>query len=1099
MTRGEIERMESRWYRPAQIISQFKIPLRIAFILFLFASLTSTSIHPVTARPTSSHFFDLDTANRISIPTGVADGAMVWGDYDNDGDLDILASGMSIDYTGKTTIFTNTGGTFQEMPAGDIPFEKVQSSSAAWGDYDGDGFLDVLLTGQLRIEGGSNVIGFAGIYHNIPSGGGRSFSLQQQFPNIYQGAGIFFDYNLDGRLDILLTGYTDNGAPFSRIYRNTGNYSSNTVYSSTGTPTVTQLGASSAAWADFDRDGDNDFAISGKNAADEPVTEVYRNNGYGAFTVISLAGLWGGTLNFFDYNLDGYQDLLVTGNSGTNVSPFIEPQTMLYRYYTSSPYYREISNTGLPDVWNSTVSAGDYNNDGYPDLALGGKTLTVLPNRVYLNNQNGTFSDESAGLPDGAGTIMAWGDFDGDLSLDLALTGVAVYDPGLGQERYETYIYPNIPPSVNTPPTAPVMTSACWNRNTQRVTLAWNSATDAPNSSASITYNVRVGTTPGGQEIMSASSDPASGYHRLPQMGNQFSRAQNYAYLLNLPAGDYYWSVQAVDSAFAGGPFDNTIRVINIGTDVAVSDTYALTDSDVNVPLDVLFNDNRGGNQLAILDYENPSHGSLRRDPTNPNILLYTPNSPYQGSDAFAYRAIRSESLYCTRTTVSLSISQDNDPPTDITLSNNMLPDGAPSDTQVGIFTTIDPDANQTFTYTLVPDGTGNNLDNASFHLNGNRLITNTVMDIETKDTYYIRVRSSDGEYSIEKNFTITVVGNQPPSDINLSSTSVLEHQWAGTVVGYLSTIDPDPGNTTFTYALVPDGDNNYDNAQFSIPGSGTPRLVTNAIFDYGIRQTYQVRIRSTDLGGLSVEEVFTIDVQPTRPALSMQATLPIVMSEDGFNSYGVEDPFELTMVATDAGQDEQLTWSISQQASHGVADASGITTSGQQMNIFYTPDANWNSADDRGNDSFVVRITDSSASQFFAEMTITVTVNAVNDPPLFDAITDKAYIEGSGRQSITITGIQPGPLYENGQIVTLAAQCPVQDPCDPNTISDLAVTPVQANGTAILTFMIGPSAGTHTIVVAARDNQPLQNTFSRSFTVTVNEGIKSYLPFIAR
>jgi hypothetical protein len=1029
---------------------------------------------------------------------------MAWGDYDNDGDLDILATGMSIDYTGKTTIFTNTGGVFQEVPAGNIPFEQVQSSSVAWGDYDGDGFLDVLLTGQLRIEGGSNVIGFAGIYHNIPSGGGRSFALQQQFPNIYQGVGIFFDYNLDGRLDLLLTGYTDNGAPFSRIYRNTGDYSSNAVYTSSSTPSVTQLGASSADWADYDRDGDNDFAISGKNAAGEPVIEVYRNNGYGGFSATSLTGswgdtgLWGGTVNFIDYNRDRYQDLLVTGNSGTNISPFIEPHTILYRYYSSAPNFREVPNTGLPDVWNSTVSVGDYDNDGYPDLALGGKTLTVLPNRVYLNNRNDTFSDESAGLPDGASTMIAWGDFNGDLSLDLALTGVAVYDPGIGQERYETYLYPNIPPSTNSAPTAPVMTSACWIRSAGRLTLSWNPASDPPNSDSSLTYNVRIGTTPGGQEIMNAFSDPVSGYHRLPRMGNQYTRTN--AYLLNLPTGDYYWSVQAIDSALIGGPFDTTPgRVIHVGADVAVGDTYSVTDSDVDVPLDVLANDNRDGELLAIYDYEAPSHGTLRRDPSNPNLLLYTPGSPYQGSVSFTYRAIRNTSLYCTRATVTISVAQHNDPPTDITLSNNVLPDGAPAGTQVGYFTTIDPDSNQTFTYTLVPDGTGSNLDNASFHINGNLLITDTVMDRATKDTYQIHVRSSDGEYSVEKTFTITVTGNQPPEDITLSATSVLEHQWVGTLVGYLATTDPDSGGSNFTYALVPDGDNQYDNALFSIPASGSPRLATNAIFDYGVRQTYQVRIRSTDLGGLSVEEVFTIDILPTHPTLSTQATLPVVMSEDGFNSYGVADPFILTMSAVDEGRDEQLTWSISQQAGHGVAVASGTTTSGQVKNILYTPDPNWNSAGDRGNDSFVVRVTDSSASHFFAEITVTVTVNAVNDPPLFDVITDRTYTEGSGLQSITITGIRPGPLFEDGQLVTLTAQCPVQEPCDPNSISDLEITSVRPDGTAVLTFTIGRALGANTIVVAARDNQPLRNTFSRSFTVTVSVGIKTYLPIVAK
>lgn len=1092
---GEKKRMESLRNRPARKDSRVKAVLRIAWVFILLLGLTSVPAQPAAAQPNSAPDRALDVANRIEIDKGVADGAIAWGDYDNDGDLDLLASGANINEGGETILFQNTGGAFQALLAADTGLAQVQFSSVAWGDYDNDGYLDILLTGQLRVEGGVNVIGFAGLYHNIPSGTERTFDLiefpiaGQAFPNIYRGSGSFADYDLDGRLDILLTGYTDGGATFSKIYRNTGS-TSGAPYEDSAIP-LTQLGDSAAAWADFNRDGNKDFAISGKTSANVPMTLIYRNNGNNSFTAYSLTGLWGGTLNFFDYDQDGFLDLLVTGNSN---SSGYQPTTILYQFYTTAPYFRPITPTGLPGIWNSTVSAGDYDNDGDVDLAAGGMTGELLPNEIFLSNDahDGTFTDANIGLPDGAGTSMAWGDFNGDLTLDLAISGVRVEVEATGEEYFYTYFYPNIPPAANTAPGAPELVSACW-YGTNRLEFSWNAPGDAPAPVNSLTYNIQVGTTPGGQDIVNPAADPASGNRRLQEMGNANTRRA--AYLYDLPDGDYYWSVQAVDASYAGGPFDTTPgRVIHLGQEVAVNDGYGVEDS-VESTFYVLSNDNAGAGEgdLQVLSFSQPGHGDLVEHPTIPNALVYTPDSPYQGTDSFTYFAIRSGSLYCTRGVVNISVSQHNDPPTDITLSNNLIPNGAPSGAFVGTFSTEDPDAYQTFDYSLAAGGP----DNASFHIVDDRLITSVPVDYATKSTYHIRVRSSDGEYFVEEDFTIQVVPNHLPTNINLSQTSVLEHQNIGTRVGYLTTDDPDEGDTTFIYSLVSYQGDNYDNALFDVRNSGNPRLITNAVFDYATRSTYQVRIRSTDLGGLWVEEVMTIEIRPTLPTMSTSAGFPVFMSEDGFDSYGRADPFELSITGQDPGINEQLTWSIAVPANIGTAQASGQTAPGETKAILYTPPPNWNSAGGRGTDSFTVRVTDQDGN--YAEMQISVYVSAVNDPPSFNAIGSQQAIRNSGVQTITITGVKPGPEYESGQVVSLTAQCPVTQPCNPGVLSNLQVGPVQTDGTVILTLTIGPNTGTQTIVVVARDNQPLQNTYSQSFTLSVTDGIQLYLPMLFR
>src|SRR5438477_8817129 len=74
---------------------------------------------------------------------GIESGSVVWGDYDNDGRLDILLAGYVDGYTGVSDWWQNTGHGFTNGNA--LP--GIQNSAVAWGDYDNDGRLDILLTG----------------------------------------------------------------------------------------------------------------------------------------------------------------------------------------------------------------------------------------------------------------------------------------------------------------------------------------------------------------------------------------------------------------------------------------------------------------------------------------------------------------------------------------------------------------------------------------------------------------------------------------------------------------------------------------------------------------------------------------------------------------------------------------------------------------------------------------------------------------------------------------------------------------------------------------------------------------------------------------
>jgi immune inhibitor A len=100
------------------------------------------------------------------------------------------------------------------------------------------------------------------------------------------------------------------------------------------------------------------------------------------------------------------------------------------------------------------------------------------------------------------------------------------------------------------------------------------------------------------------------------------------------------------------------------------------------------------------------------------------------------------------------------------------------------------------------------------------------------------------------------------PTNLSISGGSVEENQPSGTVVGTLSTTDPNSGDT-FTYSFA-GGSGGADNGSFAIDGN---KLKTAAAFDYEAKNSYSIRVRGRDQGGLWYEKAFTIAVTPVNDA----------------------------------------------------------------------------------------------------------------------------------------------------------------------------------------------------------------------------------------
>ncbi|MBD2269793.1 cadherin domain-containing protein [Anabaena sp. FACHB-1391] len=205
---------------------------------------------------------------------------------------------------------------------------------------------------------------------------------------------------------------------------------------------------------------------------------------------------------------------------------------------------------------------------------------------------------------------------------------------------------------------------------------------------------------------------------------------------------------------------------------------------------------------------------------------------------------------------LTIGVSNVNETPTNLTLSTSTVAENKTVGTVVGNLSSTDPDANNTFTYSLV-SGTGAT-DNSLFTISGNQLKTNSVFNFETKNSYSIRVKTTDqGGLSFEKQLTIGVSNvNETPTNLTLSTSTIAENQIIGTVVGNLSTTDPDTANT-FTYSLVT-GTGATDNSLFTISGN---QLKTNSVFDFETKNSYSIRVQTRDQGGLTYQKQLTINI----------------------------------------------------------------------------------------------------------------------------------------------------------------------------------------------------------------------------------------------
>jgi hypothetical protein len=369
------------------------------------------------------------SARAVSYPAFVAapeewfpGGAAVtsaWADFDDDGDLDVVVSFVG---TGLG-LYRNEGAHFTRVDAGvHLAAEEVEARSLAWGDYDGDGDVD-LYAATARAGGSVFLPGQAKaqslLFRN--DGAGRFDEVSHEAGVDYPGPNSrqsnWIDFDNDGDLDLFVSQRSSENT----LYRNDGGKFTDASQEARLDDPRRSVGS---CWFDMDRDGDLDLFLANQQGDQDA---FYRNDD-GVFTDVGRErGLHqphrtleegGVSCASGDYDNDGDFDLFVATYGSS----------LLYTNDGHGNFAQAAQSAGLSARRLSVgSSSGDYDNDGWLDLYVAAYVADANEEGsrgVLYRNDAGSFLDV---LPTNSPLRSAdhgiqWIDFDRDGDLDLSLT-----------------------------------------------------------------------------------------------------------------------------------------------------------------------------------------------------------------------------------------------------------------------------------------------------------------------------------------------------------------------------------------------------------------------------------------------------------------------------------------------------------------------------------------------------------------------------------------------------------------------------------------------------------------------------------------------------
>jgi hypothetical protein len=519
-------------------------------------------------------------------------GGAVWGDYDNDGKLDVFIWGISgSDQAPTAKLYKNNGdGTFTDVTTTMLgpSFSGFFKGSALWVDVNNDEYLDLVVAGGTQKIGDGTAGGLIfKVYINDGIVGGTFMedqTIQSAFTamHIEKDGGCAYnlaaaDYNNDGWQDILVSGQAANGETnadgspgtdrIMAIYKNMAGAG---FMQETGTNIVAHNGGG-IMWGDYDKDGDMDLVFTGYRDGSGWRSGVLTNNGDGTFaeTMLKLNdadwanedqqireyGTEQGDAIWVDVDGDGYLDVVLTGAVasmgyefngalnkynpwrtegwiwGCNIVFKYNPDTRTFGY--GLPPHTE---TLLGASNNQTITSADLNDDDRSDIVVFGQDWGGGgSNRgVYYSDGNGRYDYAALPVADqlNSGTTSIV-DVNNDGKMDIFVTGNREWLPKLYMNTSSAA------PAVPAVPTGLSMTQS----DDGTLTLTWNA-----NAKTSDRYNVYLSTPSAiyGDDVISILPvDRTTGAlrvaldHKAPLTGTTYK-------LKGLRGGTYKAAVQAV-------------------------------------------------------------------------------------------------------------------------------------------------------------------------------------------------------------------------------------------------------------------------------------------------------------------------------------------------------------------------------------------------------------------------------------------------------------------------------------------------------------------------------------------------------------------------
>jgi hypothetical protein len=361
----------------------------------------------------AAQFEEITSPTRFPGATGLG-----WGDYDNDGYADLLVAGTDQGAPlggihGPLLYHNNGDGTFTEVGADlGLPQEALRQEAAKWADTNMDGYLDVVLPSADR-----------GPYYYLLLDDGTRFAEANEYTGVPLAGPArdvaWGDYMYPGDVDLFVPTQGEDSCLF---LGNFGYFDEQHDQAGVHTHEDPDIDAMSAAWGDYDGDGWADLLIA---RARGPAMLYHNNSGDGTFldasasSGLSLAfdtssATWG------DYDNDGWLDCYLTSSLTTPGRDY------LFHNNQDGTFAEVGATAGMAGDLAIGYAATwvDYDNDGWLDLYVGNwNTSGATPSFLYHNNGDGTFTNVLAGSGlEGSLQNMGagWADYDHDGRLDLA-------------------------------------------------------------------------------------------------------------------------------------------------------------------------------------------------------------------------------------------------------------------------------------------------------------------------------------------------------------------------------------------------------------------------------------------------------------------------------------------------------------------------------------------------------------------------------------------------------------------------------------------------------------------------------------------------------